>query len=484
MERKKHIRINSLKRASSWCFCALSFFLITHYAFGQTAITVRYSICEFYGDTSYTLVELYYGVSSKQLTFNPDKSKPGEDAAAVEFTLNGALYGVQSPVKEQWRFLANKKSGEDASDFLVGTHSFMLKPGIYTFNITAVDTNARSHVDTITIPNVKITGDFASQGLHLSSIELGNSFRYAGPGEKSSFIKNGIEIIPNVLKYYDDKNLQLTYYAELYNIDHAVKTDSFRVETVVYDGDKNIYYDKFAVQKKTANSIVLTSTLPVESLTSSKYYLRICAFPSSNPTDNAGVVCGIADFYIDNSALPALIDPLNAPDAASSEFADKTSSALDTLFQEYSVIATPSEKDIFKQLTEAPAKAKFLFEFWKARNNDPDGKYTLKSYSTALDYVNSNFKTMFKQGWKTDRGRVYLQYGPPSRIDNTGISTTDNKPFIIWYYDGIEGGVEFDFVDENGYSDYKLENSTKRNELHDTNWQTHYSNALPGQTGQ
>ena len=152
------------------------------------------------------------------------------------------------------------------------------------------------------------------------------------------------------------------------------------------------------------------------------------------------------------------------------------------MFLQCSYIATQSEIRIYKQLSGAEPKANFLFNFWKTRNEDPTSGHTLKGFYAGLDYVNANFKTMFKPGWKTDRGKIYLKYGPPSRIDNTGQFKVDSKPYLIWYDDEIEGGVAFDFVDENNYNDFKLENSTERNELHDTNWKTDYLNAVPGNT--
>ncbi len=441
---------------------------------------VHYSLSQFYGDSSHTLIELYYGVMSSELVYSPSQGGNGEESASVEFTMTGEQTGGKS-FKELWRFNTKRVKQDTSKNILVGTHSFMAQAGMYSVRIVAVDTNARSHADTLVIPNMRITDEYAKPGLHLSSIELGNSMRYATSGETSVFIKNGVEIIPNVIKRYEDKNLNLTYYAELYNIQRSVPGDSLRIQTVIYDADKNIFYDNTAYMHKNANSIVLANTLPIESLVSGKYYLRIGAFPSVNKYDTSGVVIQVMAFYVDNSQLPPIIDPLNAPDEGSSDFASKSEANLDTFFFQCSGLATQSEKNVYKQLSGAEPKAKFLYNFWKARNDDPNGGMTLKDFYVALDYVNTQFKTNFKAGWRTDRGKTYLKYGAPSRIDNTGQFNVDTKPYVIWYYDGIEGGVEFDFVDENGYNDFKLENSTARNELHDTNWQTHYNNVVPGQ---
>jgi hypothetical protein len=77
---------------------------------------------------------------------------------------------------------------------------------------------------------------------------------------------------------------------------------------------------------------------------------------------------------------------------------------------------------------------------------------------------------MGKEGWQTDRGRVYILYAEPDEIErfpNSG----DSKPYEIWHYNQIESGVIFVFIDRNGFGDYQLVHSTKRGELQDESWQ-------------
>jgi hypothetical protein len=70
---------------------------------------------------------------------------------------------------------------------------------------------------------------------------------------------------------------------------------------------------------------------------------------------------------------------------------------------------------------------------------------------------------------ETDRGRCHIVYGRPSEIDRYP-SQLDSKPYEIWRFDDIEGGVEFVFGDISGFGDYKLLHSTKRGELRDDAW--------------
>lgn len=75
-----------------------------------------------------------------------------------------------------------------------------------------------------------------------------------------------------------------------------------------------------------------------------------------------------------------------------------------------------------------------------------------------------------RKGWRTDRGRVFILYGKPDEVERHP-SEGVIKPYEIWYYYQIENGVQFVFVDKNGFSDYELVHSTKRGEFTDEGWE-------------
>ena len=76
---------------------------------------------------------------------------------------------------------------------------------------------------------------------------------------------------------------------------------------------------------------------------------------------------------------------------------------------------------------------------------------------------------MRREGWKSDRGRVFLMYGEPSEIERFP-NQQNTKPYEIWHYNEIQGGVIFVFADLTGFSRYTLVHSTMRGEVSDQNW--------------
>jgi GWxTD domain-containing protein len=179
---------------------------------------------------------------------------------------------------------------------------------------------------------------------------------------------------------------------------------------------------------------------------------------------------------------PGVIDSLAikgfapAGGAASSEYALMTMHDVDSEFTVSRYAATDAERKEYEGLKDLDAKRRFMFEFWKRRNPDPsDSRNIFKTeYLRRVEYANLHFSKGFREGWKTDRGRVYIIYGPYDQIEENS-NTAETNPYETWTYNSLQGGVIFIFVDKNGLGQYQLVHSTHRDELHNENWYTQYA---------
>ena len=84
------------------------------------------------------------------------------------------------------------------------------------------------------------------------------------------------------------------------------------------------------------------------------------------------------------------------------------------------------------------------------------------------------YKNIARKGWQSDMGRVYIMYGEPSEVERHP-NDSGMRPYEIWKYNDIEGGVQFVFGDLTGFRNYVLLSSTKRGELQDDSWQNELS---------
>ena len=84
----------------------------------------------------------------------------------------------------------------------------------------------------------------------------------------------------------------------------------------------------------------------------------------------------------------------------------------------------------------------------------------------------------FKGGINSDRGRVYIQYGPPLEVSRQASPIATSKSSEIWTY-SINGTTEFVFVDRTGDGNYVLVHSTHPDEIENPEWEDEVNRAIP-----
>ncbi|RPI02219.1 MAG: GWxTD domain-containing protein [Ignavibacteriae bacterium] len=117
-------------------------------------------------------------------------------------------------------------------------------------------------------------------------------------------------------------------------------------------------------------------------------------------------------------------------------------------------IAKGSEIDYIREAATTDEKQKRFLEFWSKHNPEPKAPRNplMEEYYSRVDYANKNYAS-FIDGWKTDRGMVFIRFGPPQNIERHPFES-DNKPYEIWYY--YSQNREFIFIDDSGFGDYRM----------------------------
>ncbi|MFZ0291013.1 MAG: GWxTD domain-containing protein [Candidatus Sulfotelmatobacter sp.] len=135
-------------------------------------------------------------------------------------------------------------------------------------------------------------------------------------------------------------------------------------------------------------------------------------------------------------------------------------------------IITDQERAAFKQLSNDEERDNFIEAFWQRRDPTPDteeNEYKEEHYRR-IAYANEHFPAGIP-GWKTDRGRIYIMYGPADEVDShpsggsyerpmeEGGGETSTFPFEDWryrYLEGIGQEVIIEFVDTCMCGDYHM----------------------------
>src|SRR3954469_1279289 len=142
------------------------------------------------------------------------------------------------------------------------------------------------------------------------------------------------------------------------------------------------------------------------------------------------------------------------------------------LNQDVRWIITDDERKAFMQLSNNEERDQFIEAFWQRRNPNPDSEDNefKDEHYRRIEYANEHFPAG-KPGWMTDRGRIYIVYGPADEVEShpsggsyerpmeEGGGETSTYPFEQWRYRYIEGigqEVIIEFVDTCMCGDYHM----------------------------
>jgi GWxTD domain-containing protein len=142
------------------------------------------------------------------------------------------------------------------------------------------------------------------------------------------------------------------------------------------------------------------------------------------------------------------------------------------LNEDVTYIITDEERKAFKQFNTDEEREQFVEQFWLRRDPTPDtieNEYKEEHYRR-IAYANEHYASG-APGWKMDRGRIYITFGPPDEIDShpsggtyerptaEGGGETTTFPFEDWryrYIEGIGNDVNIEFVDTTMTGEYHM----------------------------
>jgi GWxTD domain-containing protein len=142
------------------------------------------------------------------------------------------------------------------------------------------------------------------------------------------------------------------------------------------------------------------------------------------------------------------------------------------LNEDVAYIITDEERQAFKRLATDEEREQFIEQFWLRRDPTPDSAENefKEEHYRRIAYANERFASGIP-GWKTDRGRIYIAFGPADEVEShpsggtyerpieEGGGTTSTFPFEKWRYRWIEGigtDVIIEFVDPTMTGEYRM----------------------------
>ncbi|MBP7497601.1 MAG: GWxTD domain-containing protein [Bacteroidales bacterium] len=429
-------------------------------------VILSYSVFNSPGEGPF--IETYLSIAGNSCVFV--KSENNKFIAKLEIVM---LFKQKEEIKNFKKYILSSPETDDTTklDFnFIDQQRVLLPNGTYDFEIKITDLNSQSQPLNYT---ESISISFPDKQVNISDIQIIDSYKKAQtPGPIS---KNGYDIIPLVMNYFPPSRNTVIFYCEIYKTDEIFGTDGkYLLKYYIESNETPLAIDEYTVIKKeSAKPVkVLLTEMDISKLSSGNYNLVVeirdknniivaskkMFFQRNNP-DIKPDFSKIENLNVANTFIENIKNIKEMKDYVRSLY--PISSSLEN-----------SYADNLLQNNDLTLLQKYFYNFWYKRNPDNPEKPWL-AYLEQVKKVNKVYGTRIKKGYETDRGRVYLQYGPPNTVVQNE-NEPSAYPYEIWHYYTLKNQSNRKFVFYSSdlvTNDYQLIHSDAIGERADFTWQ-------------
>ncbi len=445
---------------------------LTSFAFSPV---VNYAIFSTADHKSY--LETYLLIPGKEVKYVPIEG--GKYQANVEVTI---LFKQENKIVQFDKYLLHSPVIDDLEDMhtfnLTDLKRNALEDGTYTLDILFRDINRIEK-------EARYTKEFKmgveKDQVAISDIMLVDRYDKVEEGKTSIYTKNNINLYPNVLSYYPNEADRLAFYAEVYNTDEVLEESDFLVlySIRLSNNSRQVVNNLRSFKKQKGAPVnVVFSEFDISELPSGNYNLIIEVRNKKNELKAAKAIF----FQRNKKKTDYTLSDIHQLEISDSFVADFTEEESDYYLRSLVPIADANEKNYIQNLVEGKnpeLQKRFIHNYW-TREYPLDASEQFRHYKAHVDKVEQLYGSQMFDGFETDRGRVYLEYGPPNDIVDSQ-NEPGAAPYQIWQYFqiGNRSNVQFVFVNNNfADNDYELIHSTAKGELRDDRWQLRVFNSV------
>lgn len=416
-------------------------------------------------DTPYA--ETYVSIPGKSILYK--KNNHGKYEGAVEITL---LYLRDTNLAVAYdKYILHSPELEDTAGItfnLLDLRRVSLPDGVYDVKMEVKDIN---RTESPLHLSQAINLHFRRDSIDFSNIELVDS--YTPTTTRNTFSKNGYDIKPYALNYYPTSVNKISFYNEIYHLSKLVNEE----DVVITYAIKHLQSDQVAGElyrfsrQKAAEVNVVFSEFDITDLPSGNFVLQIQVKSRKN------ILLGQQSVYFQRSNKNAVseLNSISLLDVSKTFVAQIDPDSLEFYTSSLSPLAEMYEREYISAIVKKNDRRlmqQFFYNFWQKRNaTDPEKEWS--RYRSMVAYTEDQYKTAIYHGFETDRGRVFLQYGPPNHIEGSD-REPGAYPYEIWQYYKLlnnQSNIHFVFCNSDLVTnDYDLIHSDALGELNDPRW--------------
>ena len=378
---------------------------------------------QFYAPNDGNYLEVYFQFVGPSIKYLPvPEGLKGELAIQLQ-----VKKGEETVLTDAYRLESPLMKDSIVEDFY-DVKRVSLKPGDYIFFISLTDLNSENKPINTSFP---VTIDELASGITTSDIQ---TIEYAFPTDNiSSFTKSGYYMIPRLSTFYPKELKSIPVYFEIYQTNQLTDT-IFALKQWISSVDNDKEIEELTSYSKFSGSEVvpILRNVDISSLTTGKYALNFSVISKNMAELNTQRYFfeRSNDIEISFDVETMVLDPI----FQASVISDSVSYYLESLIP----ISKPAEiKNILSVLKtkNEDKQRRHLQAFWNKTSPKNPTESWIK-YKMQVQLVERLYANNFQEGFETDRGRVYLQYGAPTNIIQREVSSTE-YPYEIWQYNKI-----------------------------------------------
>jgi GWxTD domain-containing protein len=391
----------------------------------KNSVRAYFNTVQFYDPEIGNYVELHFQFDARSTKFKA--TKDGLQAAVfLSIEIKDSIKTVFSDA-----YLLNSPFFSDSvvEDFYE-LRRVPIPPGIHQINLKIADQNTeKSMVQGSQLLEVLDL----SQEVRISQLE---AIEIAVPDTTEGvFQKNGYQMVPKINAYFGTQLSKIPFYYEVYFNSIKKEQRIFLEERLIdTEAQKELYAYHQSSEIKERDAVqARLKTIDIAPLPSGAYAYEISVINEKDSFLHTSTYTFERGNFSADDTLDfhnVVMDP-----------AFQTSISDDSLhFYLGSIlpIAKAAENRNIRELlksTDYGSIRKYLQAFW-LQTAPGDAYNAWIKYKQQILYVQGLYKTNFQQGYETDRGRVYLQYGAPS-ISNLKEGSPSEYPYEVWFYNKI-----------------------------------------------
>lgn len=415
-------------------------------------------------------IEIYLHLLGGTITYLP--AEEGQQQAQVEVII---LFKQGDQIIKADKYLLTSPLTEESVD-LVDLKRYALANGTYTLEVVLTDKNREDNRKSY---STEVRMDYQDEGVQLSDIQL--LAHVSRSQEKHPLVKNGLLMEPLPYNFYGRSASMLTFYTEVYRLD-SEDVEGAQLSFWIEDANAREKADRTLIighRELASKPIVpVVMRMNIAELASGSYVLQI------EVRDKGKELLDRKSLIFQRS------NPNIALDTASINLDEEFVSELSVEDLEYCLEAVfpklDDERNVYINTLLRQKKYRdqrmFIYTYF-AEQNPLNPKAAYEDYMAMARKVDEMFYSGFRHGFETDRGYIYLKYGPPNDIEHRE-EEPSAPPYQVWSYYTFprtgQNNVKFIFYNPSlAPGDFQLLHSTAIGEVNNPQWQMYmYRNSM------